>query len=375
MVNNELITKLTKWLIFLTSNSGCVSFLKSSNEFKVVVKKEILILLKLTDCIKEMKNKDTELVIKNFNSIFPNELKTYEDLETKNMTDDEIIDFINYLKIYVKNILHIDLNDNLKPTDKLLVNPQINQQQFSNAPNVYQQNFAFPNPILVKKVHENLKRKIQNDEILIYNSYPTLFHRLRIIYGFFIIFFSLIMFGLAITDIFLQNKTTILGNRFNNLIFTAIFNFLASALFAYIFSIVMKPWYTYIKSRILSKSETNQLNGVSKNEKNNLPNFYIIFVIILVGCYAYNNFFPASTSGNDGLGWVFDYAEKASENAKQICLVLQWMTLTMLIIGGILLIMSIILYRLKPTENKDLISKLAMDEFSNNQTKQSDLVN
>jgi hypothetical protein len=188
-----------------------------------------------------MKNKDTELVIKNFNSIFPNELKTYEDLETKNMTDDEIIDFINYLKIYVKNILHIDLNDNLKPTDKLLVNPQINQQQFSNAPNVYQQNFAFPNPILVKKVHENLKRKIQNDEILIYNSYPTLFHRLRIIYGFFIIFFSLIMFGLAITDIFLQNKTTILGNRFNNLIFTAIFNFLASALFAYIFSIVMKP--------------------------------------------------------------------------------------------------------------------------------------
>jgi hypothetical protein len=51
------------------------------------------------------------------------------------------------------------------------------------------------------------------------------------------------------------------------------------------------------------------------------------------------------------------------------------MTLTMLIIGGILLIMSIILYRLKPTENKDLISKLAMDEFSNNQTKQSDLVN
>ena len=241
MVNNELIAKLTKWLIFLTSNSGCVSFLKSSNEFKTVIKKEILILLKLTDCKKEIKNKDVELIIKNFNSFFPNELETYENLETNNMTNDEMIDFINYLKIYVKNILHIDLNDDLKPNDKLSVNPQINQHQSFNKTNVSSQNFAFPNPVLIKKVHENLRKKIQNDEILIYNSYPALFHHLRIIYGFFIIFFSLVMFGLAITDIFLQNKTTISGNKFNNLIFTAIFNFLASTLFAYIFSIVIKP--------------------------------------------------------------------------------------------------------------------------------------
>ena len=51
------------------------------------------------------------------------------------------------------------------------------------------------------------------------------------------------------------------------------------------------------------------------------------------------------------------------------------MTLTMFIIGGILLIMSIILYQLKPTENRDLINKLAMDEFNNNSTKQSDFTN
>jgi hypothetical protein len=120
-LKNEESSNLEKSLIeqvsFLLDNKSCIDFLSSSDNFQKIIKNELLILNYFV--IKNKSDKKTvNAMVDKYNSICPKNTLSLKD-EQSIKSEEEMLDYANYLKVYVKNILHFDLLEAIKEPNKV----------------------------------------------------------------------------------------------------------------------------------------------------------------------------------------------------------------------------------------------------------------
>lgn len=360
--SNQLITNLSKWLSFLLNNTQCSAYINKNHDFQLIIKKEIYVLDFLVKKSKKA-NKDLNNIISQFNTIINTKLNLSSS-EIK-INEDEMEDFINYLKIYVKNIFHFDLEQAIKSPQKVTVkNPSVESNNVENInpmvaalgamggidPN--SSSITIPNPFLMRQAQENVRKRILNDEVFVFNSKPKGFLTLKWCFVSLIFLLSLIMLIISISGFMLSGKSTIDGNIVVGINITSSFNLISTFLFSYIAFSIIRPW---IKSISGSRK-------VSLNEKYALLSWYIGFVMIMIVLYLINNLYPASL-GVRGIN-VFVYPQHIVPAAQTIAWVFTGSVIGMFAIGGLLIILSVTLILIKPKENNDLIRKLMSEEMS-----------
>lgn len=195
--------QLIKYLTFLLNNKKCVIFLKTNKNFQKIIKTELLILNHFLSSKKKDKNQLHDLVDKYNGICLPNKLDLKDELTIKN--EDEMVDYANYLKVYVKNILQFDIDaaitDPKKFQDVKIEAKEplgANDNRSEDWQTTFQDNYQNINPFVLREAQERIRKKLKNDEIFIYKSKPKIIKILKIVYCSLMLSFTFALFFLAI---------------------------------------------------------------------------------------------------------------------------------------------------------------------------------
>ncbi len=199
-------------VVLHTKRQDVLTKISSDEQFKNVIKKELNILFYL-----KKKNKSSETL--------PNKLlDRFNELSKSNFVVDETINYsdkfqllddINYLSIYIKNIFKVDISDlNKLDTSKVEevktedVNPRQTNNTYSNPFGKFAGTSGINNPFLQMSAQVKLKDDIRNGRVYVYDSKPKIIPVIKKIF-----FFCLLALG---TFVFLTGIFGLAIGQFKN---------------------------------------------------------------------------------------------------------------------------------------------------------------
>ena len=357
--------QLIKYLTFLLNNNQCVSFLKTNENFQKIIKNELLILNHFLSTKKRNKDPLYELVDKYNGHCLKNKLDLKDELTIKN--EDEMVDYANYLKVYVKNILQFDI-------DAAITNPENFQKvkievkspigADNNGTNTeweaaFQNNYQNINPLVLREAQDRIRKKLKNDEIFIYKSKPKIVKVLKTVYGSLALVFTFALFFLAIVWFMIANRPTgIVSTSGQNILFgywNPVFLIIFSFIFAYFGIINISPYITAKRNK--TKPSENGIYTV-------IP-IYIGFSMVFSMLFSLFMMWPVI---GGRAKTIFQYISSYGANYDdftKVCVVLMSVAIgLMLTLSLLLLITGIILIVKKPQQDENKIKKLLYDEIN-----------
>ena len=357
--------QLIQYLTFLLDNNQCVNFLKTDENFQKIIKTELLILNHFLSTKKKDKDSLHELVDKYNGHCLKNKLDLKDKMPIEN--EDEMVDYANYLKIYVKNILQFDIDAAINDPEKFqkvkieVKTPIGTNNNGANAEweTAFQDNYQNINPHVLREAQDRIHKKLKNDEIFIYKSKPKIVRVLKIVYGSLTLVFTFTLFFLAIVWFMIANKATgIISVSGQNILFgywNPIFLIIFSFIFTYFGIINLSPYITAKRNK--TKPSENGIYTV-------IP-VYIGFSMVFSVIFSLFMMWPVIGGGAKTIfQYISNYGANYDEFTK-VCVVLMSVAIgLMLTIGLFLVITGIILIAKKPQQDENKIKKLLYEEIN-----------
>lgn len=366
---NNLLTNLN----LVLDDVNLSKVIIKNNDFATIINRELIAAKYLANKDKK-KQKEVEKVIKKYETVSS---KKFDDKTNQFTNDADAIDYANYLVVYCRNILKVDLavlKKNPKasakvetPTvmnveDRQPKNEQVNTGFFGgmefdpNSPNI-----TIPNPTFQKKAQENAQKRILNDEVSLYQSYPKHIIWFKWFFTGAMILYAAMLIGLAVVYFLINGAQTSYypdsssGTPYSfSTIFEGVFCILFSLLFFYM------SYTTLIGSYIQHSIKHTK---VSKNEKVGISTWNFILNAIFALIYAFFIMWPC------GLGNVFTYHQWATNTDNTINLVAcidTLIVLTAICLGAVLImgICAITLCATKPKPIEGVVQQVYMEELN-----------
>ena len=373
-LKNEESSDLEKSLIeqvsFLLDNKSCIDFLSSSDNFQKIIKNELLILNYFV--IKNKSDKKTvNAMVDKYNSICPKNTLSLKD-EQSIKSEEEMLDYANYLKVYVKNILHFDLLEAIKEPNKVNVlkftapigdipNNNFNSDSAENGnwQNMFEQNMESINPYILREAQDRVRAKIESDEVYIFKSKPKHIKILKIIYSILMFSFAFLLLCLSIVGFIVANKLTGAQTQSGDDIkfgfWTPVFLLIFSLCFGY-FGFINIAAYFHAWKRHTKPSENAVYSVIA---------WYIGFSMIFSVFFAVYLMWPVMGNGAKTIFQYLSLYGDRYDGLTKVCV------LIMMIIEGLLLcislcslILGIILITTKPKQDEDAIKRLLFQEIA-----------
>ena len=373
-LKNEESSDLEKSLIeqvsFLLDNKSCIDFLSSSDNFQKIIKNELLILNYFV--IKNKSDKKTvNAIVDKYNSICPKNTLSLKD-EQSIKSEEEMLDYANYLKVYVKNILHFDLLEAIKEPNKVNVlkftapigdipNNNFNPDSAENGnwQNMFEQNMESINPYVLREAQDRVRAKIESDEVYIFKSKPKHIKVLKIIYSILMFSFAFLLLCLSIVGFIVANKPTGAQTQSGDDIkfgfWTPVFLLIFSLCFGY-FGFINIAAYFHAWKRHTKPSENAVYSVIA---------WYIGFSMIFSVFFAVYLMWPVMGNGAKTIFQYLSLYGDRYDGLTKVCV------LIMMIIDGLLLcislcslILGIVLITTKPKQDEDAIKRLLFQEIA-----------
>ena len=373
-LKNEESSNLEKSLIeqvsFLLDNKSCIDFLSSSDNFQKIIKNELLILNYFV--IKNKSDKKTvNAMVDKYNSIFPKNTLILKD-EQSIKSEEEMLDYANYLKIYVKNILHFDLLEAIKEPNKVtdlkftapvgdIPNNNFNPDSAENGnwQNMFEQNMESINPYVLREAQDRVRAKIESDDVYIFKSKPKHIKALKIIYSILMFSFAFLLLCLSIVGFIVANKPTGVQTQSGDDIkfgfWTPVFLLIFSLCFGY-FGFINIAAYFHAWKRHTKPSENAVYSVIA---------WYIGFSMIFSVFFATYLMWPVMGNGAKTIFQYLSLYGDRYDGLTKVCV------LIMMIIKGLLLcislcslILGIVLITTKPKQDEDAIKRLLFQEIA-----------
>lgn len=373
-LKNEESSDLEKSLIeqvsFLLDNKSCIDFLSSSDNFQKIIKNELLILNYFVIKNKSDK-KAVNAMVDKYNSICPKNTLSLKD-EQSIKSEEEMLDYANYLKVYVKNILHFDLLEAIKEPNKVNVlkftapigdipNNNFNPDSAENGnwQNMFEQNMESINPYVLREAQDRVRAKIESDEVYIFKSKPKHIKVLKIIYSILMFSFAFLLLCLSIVGFIVANKPTGAQTQSGDDIkfgfWTPVFLLIFSLCFGY-FGFINIAAYFHAWKRHTKPSENAVYSVIA---------WYIGFSMIFSVFFAVYLMWPVMGNGAKTIFQYLSLYGDRYDGLTKVCV------LIMMIIEGLLLcislcslIIGIILITTKPKQDEDAIKRLLFQEIA-----------
>lgn len=356
--------QLIKHLTFLLDNKQCINFLKTNESFQKIIKTELLILNHFLSSKKKNKEPLYGLVDKYNGHCLQNKLDLKEELTIK--SEDEMVDYANYLKVYVKNILQFDIDAAIADPEKF-ENVKIEAKEPLGANNTtnedweatFQGNYQNINPLVLREAQERIRKKLKNDEIFIYKSKPKIVKIFKIIYASLTLAFTFALFFLAIVWFLIANKPTGIVAASGQNIFFGYWNPVFLIIFSFIFSYfgIINIYPYIVAKRNKTKPSENGIYTV-------IP-VYVVFSMVFSMLFSLFMMWPVMGGGTKT---IFQYISSYGANYDyftKVCVVLMSVAIgLMLTLSALLLIAGIILIVKKPQQDENKIKKLLYDEIN-----------
>ncbi len=373
-LKNEESSNLEKSLIeqvsFLLDNKSCINFLSSSDNFQKIIKNELLILNYFV--IKNKSDKKTvDAMVDKYNSICPKNTLSLKD-EQSIKSEEEMLDYANYLKVYVKNILHFDLLEAIKEPNKVndlkftspigdIPNNNFNPDSAENGnwQNMFEQNMESINPYVLREAQDRVRAKIESDEVYIFKSKPKHIKILKIIYSILMFSFAFLLLCLTIVGFIVANKPTGAQTQSGDDIkfgfWTPVFLLIFSLCFGY-FGFINIAVYFHAWKRHTKPSENAVYSVIA---------WYMGFSMIFSVFFAVYLIWPVMGNGAKTIFQYLSLYGDKYDGLTKVCV------LIMMIIEGLLLcislcslILGIVLITTKPKQDEDAIKRLLFQEIA-----------
>ena len=373
-LKNEESSNLEKSLIeqvsFLLDNKSCINFLSSSDNFQKIIKNELLILNYFV--IKNKSDKKTvDAMVDKYNSICPKNTLSLKD-EQSIKSEEEMLDYANYLKVYVKNILHFDLLEAIKEPNKVndlkftspigdIPNNNFNPDSAENGnwQNMFEQNMESINPYVLREAQDRVRAKIESDEVYIFKSKPKHIKVLKIIYSILMFSFAFLLLCLTIVGFIVANKPTGAQTQSGDDIkfgfWTPVFLLIFSLCFGY-FGFINIAVYFHAWKRHTKPSENAVYSVIA---------WYMGFSMIFSVFFAVYLIWPVMGNGAKTIFQYLSLYGDKYDGLTKVCV------LIMMIIEGLLLcislcslILGIVLITTKPKQDEDAIKRLLFQEIA-----------
>ena len=374
-LKNEESSNLEKLLIeqvsFILDNKSCINFLTNSNNFQKIIKNELLIL----NYFLIKNNSDKKIVnamVDKYNNICSkNTLSLKDELSIK--SEEEMLDYANYLKVYVKNILHFDILEAIKEPNK------VNDLKFTapvdGAPNsnfknqgvvegedwenMFNQNLESINPYILRDAQDRIRTKIENDEICIFKSKPKHIKVLKTIYSILMFSFSFVLLCLSIVGFIVAKKPTGAQTQSgDNIIFgfwTPVFLLIFSLCFGYFGFINVAAYFQAWKRH--KKPSQNAIYSVIT--------WYVGFSMIFSIFFAVYMMWPVMGNGAKTIfQYLSLYGDRYDDLTKVCVTIMMIIDSLLLFISFCALIIGIILITTKPKQDQEAIKKLLFQEIA-----------
>lgn len=373
-LKNEESSNLEKSLIeqvsFLLDNKSCINFLSNSDNFQKIIRNELLILNYFV--IKNKSDKKTvDAMVDKYNSICPKNTLSLKD-EQSIKSEEEMLDYANYLKVYVKNILHFDLLEAIKEPNKVndlkftspigdIPNNNFNPDSAENGnwQNMFEQNMESINPYVLREAQDRVRAKIESDEVYIFKSKPKHIKILKIIYSILMFSFAFLLLCLTIVGFIVANKPTGAQTQSGDDIkfgfWTPVFLLIFSLCFGY-FGFINIAAYFHAWKRHTKPSENAVYSVIA---------WYIGFSMIFSVFFAVYLIWPVMGNGAKTIFQYLSLYGDKYDGLTKVCV------LIMMIIEGLLLcislcslILGIVLITTKPKQDEDAIKRLLFQEIA-----------
>ena len=355
---------------FLLDNKSCIDFLSSSDNFQKIIKNELLILNYFV--IKNKSDKKTvDAMVDKYNSICPKNTLSLKD-EQSIKSEEEMLDYANYLKVYVKNILHFDLLEAIKEPNKVNIlkftapigdipNNNFNPDSAENGnwQNMFEQNMESINPYVLREAQDRVRAKIESDAVYIFKSKPKHIKVLKIIYSILMFSFAFLLLCLSIVGFIVANKPTGAQTQSGDDIkfgfWTPVFLLIFSLCFGY-FGFINIAAYFHAWKRHTKPSENAVYSVIA---------WYIGFSMIFSVFFAVYLMWPVMGNGAKTIFQYLSLYGDRYDGLTKVCV------LIMMIIEGLLLcislcslIIGIVLITTKPKQDEDAIKRLLFQEIA-----------
>ena len=373
-LKNEESSNLEKSLIeqvsFLLDNKSCINFLSSSDNFQKIIKNELLILNYFV--IKNKSDKKTvDAMVDKYNSICPKNTLSLKD-EQSIKSEEEMLDYANYLKVYVKNILHFDLLEAIKEPNKVndlkftapigdIPNNNFNLDSAENGnwQNMFEQNMVSINPYFLREAQDRVRAKIESDEVYIFKSKPKHIKILKIIYSILMFSFAFLLLCLTIVGFIVANKPTGAQTQSGDDIkfgfWTPVFLLIFSLCFGY-FGFINIAAYFHAWKRHTKPSENAVYSVIA---------WYIGFSMIFSVFFAVYLMWPVMGNGAKTIfQYLSLYGDKYNGLTKVCVLIMMIIEGLLLCISLCSLILGIVLITTKPKQDEDAIKRLLFQEIA-----------
>lgn len=372
-LKNEESSNLEKSLIeqvsFLLDNKSCIDFLSSSDNFQKIIKNELLILNYFV--IKNKSDKKTvNAMVDKYNSIcLKNTLSLKDEQSIK--SEEEMLDYANYLKVYVKNILHFNLLEAIKEPNKVndlkftapigdIPNNNFNPYSAENGnwQNMFEQNMESINPYVLREAQNRVRAKIESDEVYIFKSKPKHIKVLKIIYSILMFSFAFLLLCLSIVGFIVANKPTGAQTQSGDDIkfgfWTPVFLLIFSLCFGY-FGFINIAAYFHAWKRHTKPSENAVYSVIA---------WYIGFSMIFSVFFAVYLMWPVMGNGAKTIfQYLSLYGDRYDGLTKVCVLIMMIIEVLLLCISLCSLILGIVLITTKPKQDEDAIKKLLFQEI------------
>lgn len=358
-------------LIFLLDLPYSISHLKSNRDYQNLMLNEIYAYETLIKKTKTSKHHLKSIVDK-FNSV---SLTKYESKGTKTFkTNDELIDFATYLKIYVKNILKIDLdtckNNSNSIKEVQTVEPiqqnvsQMNEQlmgmnfneMFNNQSSPNSPTITILNPEIQRQAHKNLQERIIKEDIYIFNSKPKHIPLSKLIYTISVVCYALMLIAYGIVLLLLNGKGTGFNDTEGNpIIFYTNFKAILAIVLAFVF-FNMGAWM-YIKDWINVRKYRKTL---IQNTKYGIITWYVGVTVVFALMYCIYLLWPQGGIG----ATIFEYLKVANEKTYANILALEIIVSFGLFLTLSITVFGIILSTTAPKINLAKLQGLMIEEMN-----------
>ena len=324
-----------------------------------------------SDLNSENPSEKVDAMVDKYNSICPKNTLSLKD-EQSIKSEEEMLDYANYLKVYVKNILHFDLLEAIKEPNKVndlkftspigdIPNNNFNPDSAENGnwQNMFEQNMESINPYVLREAQDRVRAKIESDEVYIFKSKPKHIKILKIIYSILMFSFAFLLLCLTIVGFIVANKPTGAQTQSGDDIkfgfWTPVFLLIFSLCFGY-FGFINIAAYFHAWKRHTKPSENAVYSVIA---------WYIGFSMIFSVFFAVYLIWPVM--GN-GAKTIFQYLSLYGDKYDGLTIVC---VLIMMIIEGLLLcislcslILGIVLITTKPKQDEDAIKRLLFQEIA-----------
>ncbi len=363
--NKEKLEQLLKRLSIVLKNQNFSKLISTNEDFARIINNEIIAAKKISSATKSAK-KEIEEIIKKFNEISTSKF------DDKAITFNEVadaIDYANYLTIYCKNILKVDL-DKLSENTEIKIDKLNNtsNNNFNSSNNAYQNmgfgigfnsnatNITIPNPMLQKQAWENVRKRLTTDNsISIYKTNPKHIFCCKWVFSIAMVLYSLFLIVASILLIIISNRTAVITQG------TTTFGTLISGIFGICFSILFFfiGWGINIKSYIAYLKNNTK---ISNNEKLQVSTWSVGLTIFFAIVYLFFVIWPSSTVSSN----VFNFTAILPNNSNIYGCVIAIESCVGICIAmaGLLSIFGVILCATHPKEDPAVLQSLFNEEFA-----------